>query len=230
MSRLVFACFALGGLTPGPTPTDYCTNSFCEPGLVNVGCNPPPLTGGPACAGKNPEVMEITSVEIDFILDKMNTLRQSYASGAHTPTFPVARSMPSLQWDAELASQAGNNVRSCIIGYDMCHNTAQFNNSGQIGFVNLFDNVAIHTKTYFLNEVLLTISKDKEYFENGVNSYSSYNPKSKGVDLAHVLNDRSSKVGCALQKFDYLGTYFYYFLICNFSANLIAGQPIYTQG
>uniref|UniRef100_A0AAG5DLX1 SCP domain-containing protein n=1 Tax=Anopheles atroparvus TaxID=41427 RepID=A0AAG5DLX1_ANOAO len=224
MSRLVFACFALGGLTP---PTDYCTNSYCEPGLVNVGCNPPPLTGGPACAGKNPVIMEITSVEIDFMLNKMNTLRQSYASGAHTPTFPLARSMPSLQWDAELASQAGNNVRSCTVMYDECHNTAQFSNSGQLGFSGAFTNAS--TLSYVLNFMLNILDYQKDPFVKGVNSYTNFDSTKPGTNLAQVLNDRSSKVGCAFQKWNYNTASSTFYLICNFSANLIEGQPIYTQ-
>uniref|UniRef100_A0AAG5DN56 SCP domain-containing protein n=1 Tax=Anopheles atroparvus TaxID=41427 RepID=A0AAG5DN56_ANOAO len=226
MSRLVFACFALGGLTP---PTDYCTNSFCAPGLVNVGCNPPPLTGGAACAGKNPEVFEITSVEIDFILNKLNTLRQSYASGTYAPPFPVASSMPSLQWDAELASQAGNNVRSCNLGFDACHNTAQFSNSGQLGLygVGVF---TFTSTTDLLNFLLNVIDNERASYLNGDNSYTSYDSTKRGVSLGQTLNDRSSKVGCALQKWDVNAVTFTYYMICNFSANLIVGQPIYTQG
>uniref|UniRef100_A0AAG5D2B6 Uncharacterized protein n=1 Tax=Anopheles atroparvus TaxID=41427 RepID=A0AAG5D2B6_ANOAO len=66
MSRLMFACFLLGGLIPEPTPTDYCATSYCDAGLTNVGCNPPPLTGGPTCDGKEPLVIGIGQAEIDY--------------------------------------------------------------------------------------------------------------------------------------------------------------------
>uniref|UniRef100_A0AAG5D384 SCP domain-containing protein n=1 Tax=Anopheles atroparvus TaxID=41427 RepID=A0AAG5D384_ANOAO len=228
MPRLMFACFLLGGLIPEPTPTDYCATSYCDAGLTNVGCNPPPLTGGPTCDGKEPLVIGIGQAEIDYILDLLNTLRSEFASGAHDPTFPTASRMPILQWNVELAKQAGNNARYCLLNLDQCHNTAEFSNSGQ-GFQFFANNDAMNTNQILL-ESIKNVKAEKNAYAFGSLSYTSYISSNDGTRLlANVLNDRSSKVGCAVQHFkhyDLPG----YLLVCNFSDNLVDDEPLYTQG
>ncbi|KFB51244.1 hypothetical protein ZHAS_00019287 [Anopheles sinensis] len=203
MSGLVFACFVLGGLTPGPLPpvdpptlppvdppveppvdppteppvdppmeppmeppvdppveppvvpqvTDYCETSFCAAGLTNVGCNPPPLTGGPDCnALANRVFLELSPSDINDFLDVLNSIRSSQVSGAYG-YLPTAYRMPTLQWDEELASQAGHNF----------------------------------------------------------------------------INDRSTKVGCAVMS-DTNEGYTYSNFVCNFSDNIAPGVPLYTAG
>lgn len=108
---------------------EYCDPSYCN-GHPNVGCNPPPLTGGPLCSGKNASVVPINATIQALILSEHNRLRNQLAIGNLTG-FASAVRMPTLAWDATLAAQAGHNARSCDFKHDSCRNTAKYAYAGQ---------------------------------------------------------------------------------------------------
>ncbi|KFB44576.1 hypothetical protein ZHAS_00012458 [Anopheles sinensis] len=108
----------------------YCSVNLCPFGGPNVGCNPPPASGGYYCYGKSATSVKMTKSLKSHLLHLHNYYRSKVASGRQPPFSQAAR-MYTMVWDDELEAQAGHNARSCLFAHDQCRNTPEFRHSGQ---------------------------------------------------------------------------------------------------
>ncbi|KFB50495.1 AGAP006417-PA-like protein [Anopheles sinensis] len=225
MDTFMLSCFFLAGRYP-----DYCTNSYCVAGLKNVGCDPPPITGGVACSGKNSTVVELSQTDrIDF-MDGLNNARHRIARGRFAPIFPTAKRMLKLHWSATLAAQAGHNARGCVFKKDECRNTPRFSDVGQsVVLLEIPDSDSYSTLDLWSILLLETDNEFSKYL-SGAASSSSYSASAGVENVSNFVNDRSFKVGCAVQHWLEDGGAKMFYMVCNFSANLIEGEPLYTFG
>ncbi|XP_052862397.1 antigen 5 like allergen Cul n 1-like [Anopheles cruzii] len=226
MARWIFATLAmvfLGALDA----QDLCSLKSCGTSQ-NVGCNPPPQTGGPACAGKSASVITMDATLKNLILDRHNTLRAQLASG-NLAGFKAAVRMPTLVWDESLASQAGNNARSCNYAHDACRNTATYAWAGQ--------NLAMK-KYYgmtFTNQDLAKSAIDSWWGEYNVTSQAqtdSYPSGSVSPAIGHftqMASDRTSTIGCAMQKW-LDGQYTSIYTVCDYSVTNVVSTAVYKTG
>ncbi|XP_049299244.1 venom allergen 3-like [Anopheles funestus] len=228
MFRFIFASLLLVGLFDHIYSNDYCTNTLCRNGAPNIGCNPPPLTGGPNCYGRNPELIPITPTLQARILDQHNTLRSLIAVGGVYPFYP-ARRMPTLVWDAELASQAGHNARSCVFQHDPCRNTVDFAWAGQ-NLGGMFGGGPLDLE-YVINE--LVAMWWNEYSDTPPAYIDSFPSNHVGPAIGHftqIVSDRTWAMGCAMQSWLDDGFWIMHYLVCNYSFTNVVGVPVYATG
>ncbi|XP_040153320.1 scoloptoxin SSD976-like [Anopheles arabiensis] len=214
--------------TDGYAPNYYCSPSLCPHGGPNVGCNPPPLSGGHFCYGKLPSVVPMTPAVQAHILHLHNYYRSRVASGYQFPLGPAAR-MYTMVWDDELAAQAGNNARSCVFAHDRCRNTPQFLTSGQnIALLKYYEPGA-YTVTDLITRFIGGWWKENKKVKP---AYIQAFPRSQVKNIGHftmLVNDRTWKVGCAMQNWSEGAATKVYF-VCNYSYNNIVTQEVYTVG
>ncbi|XP_050073036.1 scoloptoxin SSD976-like [Anopheles maculipalpis] len=209
-------------------PNYYCTPNLCPHGGPNVGCNPPPLSGGPYCYGKSPSVLPMTPPVQAHILHLHNYYRSRVASGYQFPLGPATH-MYTMVWDDELAAQAANNARSCVFGHDRCRNTPQFLTSGQnIAMIKYYEPMG-----YTVIDLITRFVAGwwKEYKQTKP-AYIQALPRAMVKTIGHftmMVNDRSWKVGCAMQSWSEGSATKVYF-VCNYSYNNIVTQQVYTTG
>ncbi|KFB40605.1 AGAP006417-PA-like protein [Anopheles sinensis] len=214
VSKLIFSCFVLSAPAPAPGPAavNYCENSFCPAGVKNIGCDPPPITGGSGCTDF--KIIDLGQAEQAMIVDYFNGRRNFYASGARSPTFPQAQRMLKLTWDAELAQQANYKSRTCSSVTDDCRNTAKYSNVGQ--FTNELG-LGEDTTEAYLQMLLFTAS------------IINYTKTQAPSDWSNILNDKAVAVGCALSVYTDEGVSWKLF-VCNFSDGGIVGSNVYVAG
>lgn len=211
VSRLLFSCFVLSGPSPGPSASSYCETSNCPDGVQNIGCNPPPPSGAMLCS--NFQALDLGEGEQAFIVDAFNEDRNEIAAGPGYP-FVEAKRMLKLTWDAELAKQAGHNLRTCTGLKDDCRNTAKYSNVGQV-----IQQEHLYGGT--VTNMLLTFTAQywAESYTKGSNS-----------KFADVYNDKAVAVGCALGTYDdRMGETLTTF-VCNFSDSKAVGEDLYVYG
>uniref|UniRef100_A0A182JKC2 Venom allergen-1 n=1 Tax=Anopheles atroparvus TaxID=41427 RepID=A0A182JKC2_ANOAO len=228
MFRFILAVFSLVGLIGSIESIDYCTANLCNGGQ-NVGCNPPPLSGGSRCYGMSPAVVPITAALQSRILDRHNSRRSTIATGGLYP-FPQARRMATLQWDNELASQAGHNARSCQFAHDQCRNTQEFRWSGQNLAMKQFYGQTLSVES--LIDDFATMWWD-EYKVTSTAYIDRYPSNYVGPAIGHftqMASDRTWKVGCAMQNWIQDGLWITYYFVCNYSFTNIIAQPVYVRG
>ncbi|KFB42353.1 AGAP006417-PA-like protein [Anopheles sinensis] len=229
MFRFVLAIFSLVALIGSIESFDYCSNSLCNAGVPNVGCNPPPLGGGSRCFGMSPAVVTITSALQSRILDQHNRRRSTIATGGLF-SFPQARRMATIQWDNELASQAGHNARSCTFAHDRCRNTEAFRWAGQNLAIKQF-----YGQTFTIEALIdefVTMWWDEYQYTTTAN-IDSYPSNHVGPAIGHftqMASDRTWKVGCAMQNWVEGGMWITYYFVCNYSFTNIINQPVYVRG
>uniref|UniRef100_A0A1S4GS49 Venom allergen-1 n=1 Tax=Anopheles gambiae TaxID=7165 RepID=A0A1S4GS49_ANOGA len=229
MFRFILASLLLIGLIDSIYSIDYCTANLCSSGIPNVGCNPPPLSGGPQCFGRSPVVVPITASLRSLILDQHNSRRSLIATGRLSPFFP-ARRMPTLVWDDELASQAGHNARSCVFQHDRCRNTVDFRWAGQNLAIKQFFGQTITVETLINDFVRMWWD---EHFDTTTGHIDSYPSNHVGPAIGHftqIASDRTWAVGCAMQNWLQDGMWITYYFVCNYSFTNIVNQPVYLRG
>uniref|UniRef100_A0A182PWT7 Venom allergen-1 n=1 Tax=Anopheles epiroticus TaxID=199890 RepID=A0A182PWT7_9DIPT len=209
--------------------SDYCDADFCDPGLTNVGCNPPPAEGGPACSGKQAYSVKTNQLVQSLIVKEHNKLRSLLARGLVNNFSPAAR-MPQLVWDAELASQASHNVRSCIFGHDECHNTAQFRFAGQNIALYRYSGPLKSVEELILKEILAWWTEANATTQAELDRYPKQELLSPIGHFAQMINDRAWKVGCAAQQWTESKEYNVFYLVCNYSFSNMVGERIYLKG
>ncbi|XP_058123266.1 venom allergen 3-like [Anopheles ziemanni] len=219
------ACFVLGGIVP--PSTDYCAVSYCSAGETNVGCNPPPLTGGPSC-GDSPMTVTITETLKARFLDQHNSRRSTLATGS-LASFSPAQRMPTLQWDDELASQAGHNARSCTFAHDECRNTQLFSYAGQNLALKQFSGDSWDEESTIDEFVNMWWAENADTTTAQIDSYPSSSPASPIGHFTQMASDRTWKVGCAMQ-FWIDGIWRTVYCVCNYSFTNMIGQPVYVTG
>uniref|UniRef100_A0A182NJ69 Venom allergen-1 n=1 Tax=Anopheles dirus TaxID=7168 RepID=A0A182NJ69_9DIPT len=229
MFRLILASLCLVGTIDTIYSIDYCTANLCNSGVPNVGCNPPPLSGGASCAGRSPAVVPITSNLQAFILDLHNSRRSLIAQGRLNPFFP-ARRMPTLVWDAELASQAGHNARSCVFQHDRCRNTVDFRWAGQNLAIKQF-----YGQTFTVESLIDEFARMwwDEHYDTTTWHIDSYPSNHVGPAIGHftqMASDRTWAIGCAMQNWLQDGIWITYYFVCNYSFTNIINQPVYVRG
>ncbi|XP_052897638.1 antigen 5 like allergen Cul n 1-like [Anopheles moucheti] len=229
MFRFVLASLLLVGLFDHIYSVDYCTANLCPSGVSNVGCNPPPQTGGPGCFGQSPAVVSITAHLQTIILELHNRHRSQIASGGVSPFFP-ARRMPTLVWNAELASQAGHNARSCVFQHDQCRNTEDFAWAGQNLAIKQFYGQTLTVESLIEDSVRMWW---EEHFDTSTAHIDSYPSNHVGPAIGHftqMASDRTWAVGCAMQNWLEDGIWITYYFVCNYSFTNIVNQPVYVTG
>uniref|UniRef100_A0A2M4CLM8 Venom allergen-1 n=1 Tax=Anopheles darlingi TaxID=43151 RepID=A0A2M4CLM8_ANODA len=229
MFRFVLAVISLVGLIGSIESIDYCTANLCPAGVQNIGCNPPALSGGPNCFGRSPAVVPITASRQSLILDLHNSRRSQIANGGLSPFFP-ARRMATLQWDAELASQAGHNARSCTFAHDRCRNTVDFRWAGQNLALMQYSGPARTVESIIDGFIA---SWWNEYRDTSTAHIDSYPSNHQGPAIGHftqMASDRAWKIGCAMQNWFQDGFWNTYYLVCNYSFTNIINQPVYARG
>jgi hypothetical protein len=120
-----------------PNPPNYCINqteSCFYHGQKHFACNHT-REFSPTCSSIH-EIVAMTTARINDILHHHNTLRSLTASGflstdSNQPNFPPASRMATLKWSQELSDLALLNAKQCKMHHDICHNTAEFQFSGQ---------------------------------------------------------------------------------------------------
>uniref|UniRef100_A0A182NM76 Venom allergen-1 n=1 Tax=Anopheles dirus TaxID=7168 RepID=A0A182NM76_9DIPT len=218
----------LAALSDGYGSNYYCSPSLCPHGGPNVGCHPPPLSGGTFCYGKSPSVIPMTAAIQAHILHLHNYYRSRVASGYQFP-LPSAAHMYTMVWDDELATQAGNNARSCVFAHDRCRNTPQFRTSGQ--------NLALlkfYTPTYTVMDLVTSfIGGWWNEYQYTKPAYIQAFPRSQvSQTIGHftmLVSDRTWKVGCAMQHW-VEGKAMKIYFVCNYSFSNIITQQVYTTG
>ncbi|XP_035788847.1 antigen 5 like allergen Cul n 1-like [Anopheles albimanus] len=222
LAAVVVICGFIGGLYA----QEYCNPSYCGT-RVNVGCNPPPLTGGPSCANKSPSVVVLNATIQNVILSLHNQLRSQLAIGNLTG-FASANRMPTLRWDNVLATQAGHNARSCNFAHDACRNTAVYAWAGQ--------NLAM-VSFYGMTKTVQTLVTDmiKGWWDEYKVTQQAYVDKYPrgytGPAIGHftqMASDRSSRLGCAMQYWLDNGWKNYY-LVCNYGVTNVLDRAVYKK-
>ncbi|XP_050072740.1 antigen 5 like allergen Cul n 1-like [Anopheles maculipalpis] len=209
---------------------DYCEADYCEPGLKNVGCNPPPKEGGPACRGKQTINANLTIVGQTFILHEHNRLRSQLASGQLGSFAPAAR-MPLLVWDSELADQAAHNARSCLFDHDECRNTEQFRFVGQNIAIYQYMGPRKSLKELMGKEILQWWSEHNVTTQQHLDKFPSEEPEPEIGHFTQMVSDRTWKIGCSAQQ--WIGSeeeYNEFYFVCNYSFTNMIGQPVYVKG
>uniref|UniRef100_A0A182KFN0 Venom allergen-1 n=1 Tax=Anopheles christyi TaxID=43041 RepID=A0A182KFN0_9DIPT len=207
----------------------YCEADFCEPGLKNVGCNPPPTEGGPACSGKQAQSMSFNFVVQATIVNEHNKLRSLLARGG-LGNFAPASHMPQLVWDTELANQAAHNVRSCAFGHDECRNTEQFQFVGQNIALTRYSGPPKSVIKLVLHEINAWWSEANITTQAYLDKFPSEEPISQIGHFTQMVSDRAWKVGCAAQHWTENRLYNVFYLVCNYSFTNMVGEPVYVQG
>uniref|UniRef100_A0A4Y0BGA3 Venom allergen-1 n=1 Tax=Anopheles funestus TaxID=62324 RepID=A0A4Y0BGA3_ANOFN len=220
------------GIVPGShqtTKNAYCDADYCEPGLPNVGCNPPPEAGGPACRGKQAFNANLTMFGQTIILHEHNKLRSLLASGQLVP-FAAASRMPQLVWDIELANQAAHNVRSCIFNHDECRNTEQFRFVGQNIAYYRYTGARKSLKDMLVKEIHLWWSEHNVTTQQQLDEYPSEAPEPKVGHFTQMVSDRTWKIGCSAQQWIDHSEYNVFYFLCNYSFSNMDGQSVYVKG
>lgn len=91
--------------------------------------NPVLQTFGPDCPG-DATVLDLTSSDIELILDLHNDFRSQIAMG-QIANFSSADRMPTVKWNNELAYLAELHVKKCSMAHTACQNTDRFFFCGQ---------------------------------------------------------------------------------------------------
>uniref|UniRef100_A0AAG5D352 Venom allergen-1 n=1 Tax=Anopheles atroparvus TaxID=41427 RepID=A0AAG5D352_ANOAO len=229
MARWIFVVVVVSGIFGSlQAQTDYCTTSYCKAPRVNVGCNPPPLTGGPSCTGKTPNAIEMTGALKTLILNEHNTRRSQLATGNLAP-FAAAKRMPTLSWDTELAKQAGHNARSCNVAHDQCRNTVTYSYAGQNLAMMAFSGMTMTYEQVIKNRIASWWNEKNDTLQAQLDKYpNGYTGPAIG-HFTQMASDQTNKIGCALQywKVNSMETYY---LVCDYSVTNIIDRAVYKRG
>uniref|UniRef100_A0A1Y9INH0 Venom allergen-1 n=1 Tax=Anopheles melas TaxID=34690 RepID=A0A1Y9INH0_9DIPT len=207
----------------------YCEADFCEPGLKNVGCDPPPAEGGPACSGKQAESVNFNFVVQTAIVYKHNRLRSLLATGRLGKFAPASR-MPQLVWDTELANQAERNVRSCVYGHDECRNTALFRFVGQNIAIVRYSGPRKSVLELLHEEIYGWWSEANSTTQANLRRFPSEEPLSQIGHFTQMVSDRTWKMGCAAQQWTEHKVFNVLYFVCNYSFTNMVGEPVYVPG
>ncbi|XP_052895672.1 antigen 5 like allergen Cul n 1-like [Anopheles moucheti] len=227
MASWIFVTIACCLLSSLQAETDYCTTTYCSVELENVGCNPPPATGGPACDGKSAEEVVLDSNLQSLILYEHNTRRSKFALGQLESFLPATR-MPTITWDTKLAKQAGHNARSCIDVHDSCRNTRVYRWAGQNIILSKFGST-MAPEDLVKNGINIWWSEYKDTTQDQLNSYpAGYEGPAIG-HFTQMVSDQTDKLGCAIQHWLDGGSDAYYF-VCNYAVTNALEHSIYKNG
>ncbi|XP_050094077.1 antigen 5 like allergen Cul n 1-like [Anopheles aquasalis] len=210
----------------------YCAQEYCDPSYcgtsINVGCNPPPLTGGPLCTGKNASVVVINATIQALILSVHNRLRNQLAIG-NLAGFASAQRMPTLAWDETLAAQAGHNARSCNFAHDACRNTAKYAYAGQNLATLSFSGQSKTVESLVRKMVGAWWSEYQDATQALVDHFPS---NYTGPAIGHFMqmaSDQASVIGCAMQYW-VEDMFEMYYLVCNYERSPFINEAVYKKG
>uniref|UniRef100_A0A2M3YWH5 Venom allergen-1 n=1 Tax=Anopheles nuneztovari TaxID=30067 RepID=A0A2M3YWH5_9DIPT len=226
-SQMLVTIVVFCGLIAGLSGQEYCNPSFCGT-RINVGCNPPPLSGGPLCAAISGRVVKLNATIQALILSEHNRLRNQLAIGNLTG-FAAAQRMPTLAWDETLAAQAGHNARSCDFAHDACRNTAKYAYAGQNLAAQYFSVMDGTIESLVTDMVASWWSEYKDATQAQVDKYPrGYTGPAIG-HFTQMVSDRTSTIGCAMQYWVALGWETYY-LVCDYGLTNIGDRAVYKKG
>ncbi|XP_017125225.1 antigen 5 like allergen Cul n 1-like [Drosophila elegans] len=169
----------------------------------------------------------------------LNTFRNLFASGQlitnRNKTFPTARRMRRLIWDAELAYMARSHAATVSLKHSECRSTVRFSRVGEcVAMLPPIDRKldVFDMMTAFFNEMFDEYKEvqDPETLLHG------YDPV-KDSPVGHftiIINDRVSRVGCGIavgsncHAMNKVG--FCHFLTCHFDGTNVDNQYVYRAG
>ncbi|EDW93996.1 antigen 5 like allergen Cul n 1 [Drosophila yakuba] len=210
-------------------PTDYCQSGLCPSLKKHIACKNKGELGKQCDAGAH--LVNLTGLQ-DLILAEHNALRNVLAAGK-IATLPQPDRMATLQWHAELADLATLNVQQCVLQYDPCHNTPEFQNSGQnLAWINitLLPEGKNHTDECLVKESIggwwnqsINITKEQlQRFPKGKLGDSMRN-------FAVMARDNNTFVGCAALRFEKPAGHPQFLFACNYASNYVPDWPIYKE-
>uniref|UniRef100_A0A2M4BWT9 Venom allergen-1 n=2 Tax=Anopheles marajoara TaxID=58244 RepID=A0A2M4BWT9_9DIPT len=227
-SRMLVTIVVFSGLIAGLLGQEYCNPSYCGT-RINVGCNPPPLIGGPLCASLNGTAIELNTTIQALIVSEHNRLRNQLAIGNLTG-FASAQRMPTLVWDDTLAAQAGHNARSCDFAHDVCRNTAKYAYAGQNLALESFYGMSKTNDTLVRDMVASWWSEYQDATQALVDKYPrGYTGPAIG-HFTQMVSDRTSTIGCAMQYWIQDEIWNTYYLVCDYGLTNIGDRAVYKKG
>ncbi|OXU28933.1 hypothetical protein TSAR_007438 [Trichomalopsis sarcophagae] len=175
-----------------------CTSKFddgvVEPHVLCTFRNP-----SPAKACTDVQKVGLTEEEKQKVLDVHNKLRQFVASGLETRGSPgpqpLAKNMPILEWDEELAFLAQRAAIQCSREH-YCSDAERFPVGQNIA------HTGIPSKKYDLEDMVKSWYDEVQYFNAGeVPSFVPRESDSGLPDIEHYTQlvwDQTTKIGCGL--------------------------------
>ncbi|XP_011200656.2 antigen 5 like allergen Cul n 1-like [Bactrocera dorsalis] len=202
---------------------DYCDSLYCD-SRTHIACN---NTGEFAASCQSPAMVTFTQAEKNSIVDAHNAKRNTVAGGK-TALKPACR-MATMQWDDELATLAALNVKQCKAKHDACHNTADFEYSGQ-NLARRSFNKSPNITQLSLQSVDMWYNKIKDIKMKYINKFPSKDKRPKIGHFTVMMADRNIRVGCAASTYRVSGHRYTVFLfVCNYATTNIIGIPIYES-
>lgn len=214
----------------GQSEIDWCAVKATYCGTVNhIACLPNAFpVKASTCTNVVPYAM--TDSLKTSILTKHNTYRNQVASGSRSP-FPGAQKIGVMTWDNNLQYLAEKHAAYCSMEHDKCRATPAYPYSGQ-NIANLMTTGTVNVPTFtgimvdnWFNEInVANVSLVDKFEMNHLNAAGHFSV---------MVNDKNSKVGCALITFkiNYSGTnYNGIQMTCNYQYTNMLGDPTYVQG
>uniref|UniRef100_U5EVJ6 Putative scp euk: scp-like extracellular protein n=1 Tax=Corethrella appendiculata TaxID=1370023 RepID=U5EVJ6_9DIPT len=182
------------------------------------------------CAGKSSAsgcvVIELTLAQRQILLDAHNQCRSNVAKGLN-PALPFPTGLTEVTWDADLAKGATQNANQCVNGHDQCRNTPTCQNAGQ----NIYQGSSSQPITNF--DVHLQSAVKKWCDENTscdaaqIASYLETTPNGVIGHFTQIVNEQSTKIGCALSYYTKNAWYNAY-IVCNYAYGNILKEKVYS--
>ncbi|XP_050357446.1 uncharacterized protein LOC126778105 isoform X2 [Nymphalis io] len=237
--------------------SDYCPKiGSCEEGshVMCIYYNPIKKMGSTCSNAAN---ISITPEFAQMILDIVNRIRSKVtagsAKGRDGTNLPKGYGIYRLNWDEELATFAQVWANQCILKSDLCRDTKKFPNVGQTLGMSRFtvdDWQPLHSPNY-LNSSTLTQDKVKYAITAVMKAWYDMRADITAEDIKLTV-DRSSKtlgnqfiyliygnvthIGCGISAYREYAyhdnnaalNYNSIQIVCNYSARLHSGYPVYT--
>lgn len=182
--------------------------------------------------GNDSQIVHMNKRLRSLILDQHNIIRDSFACGnasnIRKQTIPEAAKMGLLGWNDELSWSAGQLAKTCI-NSKVCPASDNFLKAGQ----NIYM-YKTHDTVDFGQMINNTISKwisSTWYLE--LRDLDSFQERITDVDLyqiAQIINDKATLVGCALYYCGMERDIHNYFFVCNYDVAIFENDTIYTAG
>ncbi|XP_075151229.1 antigen 5 like allergen Cul n 1-like [Haematobia irritans] len=193
------------------TSWEYCKpdihKKLCKSPLIHTVCDPSMAFDNSVSMISNefkahvPITKKIKRIFLHIHNDYRNRVAsgEEIRNGTTIAKFPKASRMRELIWDNELMYVAHIHTTQTRMGHDKCRNTQRFLNAGQnLGWKGTAYNVPI---IEMLNNSLLEMYMEKDLVPNPDEMASNYNSEVKKAHVGHftaMINDRTSRLGCAI--------------------------------
>uniref|UniRef100_A0A1I8PQ91 SCP domain-containing protein n=1 Tax=Stomoxys calcitrans TaxID=35570 RepID=A0A1I8PQ91_STOCA len=208
---------------------DYCNDNDTKCcGYRHIACQNNKQFG-PQCK-RSATIIPMTQNLINLILHGHNEARNLMANGTYG--FPTSRRLGVIAWENSLAQVADYNVRQCNPVMDQCRNTEYFKFVGQnIGISNWNSREQQYTiEEVVRHQIRKWISQRRFATTQDMQSYPFKLPETTFGNFAVMMLQKANRVGCAIQRETEPDGYVRQAMTCNYSHDLVVGQPVYAMG